>query len=364
MSKGRRVGTAHHPPPNQRQHRPQSRPSRCWSITLLTILPMVIFWPRIAVGQLIQSSAGDALVGEETSPLQGDGVGSGKPESMQPSDLYQIQLGYPKLPNGALRLIKVGRALPRGIAANAPYDSALWKLGLWDADLALEAPADLEWGEPLPTDPTAPGSETPDALNRDAEPAPNSPPVESQDPVYLRPSEACPADYETLVTSLLRDLPQYANLVAARSFRSPMVSPAPDTENPATPAVPAPTGTMLIASQPDFEPIDLTDRAFGAGLDPESDIRQVFFTTLERQYLSDQVVSLQQFHWLFLVQAEGGWRSALIYSSLGGDPASPLADQRLTPPQESSQGVVGQAVRLWLRDCRAGAVFPPASSNL
>jgi hypothetical protein len=120
---------------------------------------------------------------------------------------------------------------------------------------------------------------------------------------------------------------------------------------------------MLIASQPDFEPLDLTDRAFGAGLDSESDIRQVFFTTLERQYLSRQVVSLQQFHWLFLVQAEDGWRSVLLYSSLGGDPASPLADQRLTPPQESSQGVVGQAVRLWLRDCRAGTVFPPASSQ-
>jgi len=74
-------------------------------------------------------------------------------------------------------------------------------------------------------------------------------------------------------------------------------------------------------------------------------------------------VSLQQFHWLFLVQTEDGWRSVLIYSSLGGDPARPLADQRLMPPQESSQGIVGQAVRLWLRDCRAGAVFPPAETT-
>jgi hypothetical protein len=310
MPKGsnRRVGTTHHPFHNQRQHRPQDRPSRCWSLVLLTILPMVIFWPRIAVGQLIQNSAGGSRVGvgEETSPLRVD-------PSMQPLD--------------------------------------------------SEAPPNLEWGEPLPTDPEDPGSETPDALNRDAELDPDSPPVESQDPVYLRPSEACPADYETLVTTLLRDLPQYANLVAARSFRPPIVDPATDADNPATPADPSPVGTMLIASQPDFEPIDLTDRAFGAGLNPDSDIRQVFFTTLERQYLSNQVVSLQQFHWLFLVQAEDGWRSVLLYSSLGGDPASPLADQRLTPPQESSQGVVGQAVRLWLRDCRAGAVFPPASSN-
>lgn len=224
--------------------------------------------------------------------------------------------------------------------------------------------ASLEWGDPLPTDSEIPASETPTPKVPNADPNPDAPPVnEASDPVYLRPSEACPAEYETLVTALLRDLPQYANLVAARSFRPSVVLPATGTDPSATPPTPSPVGTMLIASQPDFEPIDLMDRAFGAGLDEESDIRQVFFTTLERQYLSNRVVSLQQFHWLFLVQTEDGWRSMLLYSSLGGDPASALTDQRLTPPQESSQGVVGQAVRLWLRDCRAGAVFPPASPN-
>ncbi|MFH7241942.1 MAG: hypothetical protein ACHWZW_03730 [Spirulina sp.] len=297
MSKGRRVGTAHHPIHSQRQNHPQSQPSRCWGAALLTILPMVMFWPRIATGQLLQTSAG--------------GMGLNLAESTQPLD--------------------------------------------------SETSPNLEWGEPLPTDPEDPDPETADELDTENQPDAGSPPGnESPDPVYLRPSEACPAEYETLVTTLLRDLPQYANLVAARSFRPPIVSPATDTENPATPAVPAPLGTMLIASQPDFEPIDLTDRAFGAGLDAESDLRQVFFTTLERQYLSDQVVSLQQFHWLFLVQTEDGWRSVLLYSSLGGYPDP----QRLTPPQESSQGIVGQAVRLWLRDCRAGAVLPPASSHL
>ncbi|WP_198807403.1 hypothetical protein [Leptolyngbya sp. BL0902] len=224
--------------------------------------------------------------------------------------------------------------------------------------------ASLEWGDPLPTDPEIPAPATPTPEAPNAERDPDASPVnEASDPVYLRPSEACPAEYETLVTTLLRDLPQYANLVAARSFRPPVVPPTTDGQDSATPPTPSPVGTMLIASQPDFEPIDLSDRAFGAGLDSESDIRQVFFTTLERQYLSNRVVSLQQFHWLFLVQAEGGWRSVLLYSSLGGDPARPLAEQRLTPPQESSQGVVGQAVRLWLRDCRAGAVFPPPSPN-
>ena len=29
-----------------------------------------------------------------------------------------------------------------------------------------------------------------------------------------------------------------------------------------------------------------------------------------------------------------------------------------TPPRETSEGIIGQAVRLWLRDCRAGAIYP------
>ena len=285
MSPGpnRRVGTAHHSPPNQRQQPPGQEKSRCLWVALLMTLGAVMLWPQSAMGQ---NSA-------PTQPLN------------------------PAPPN------------------------------------------DLEWGEPLPTDP--------EDLVPEAETDP-SPMGESSDPVYLRPTEACPADYETLVTTLLRDLPSYANRVAARGFRPSRTIPAanipaatdPD-QSPLIPASPAAAvGTMIVASQPDFEPLDLTDRAFGSGLDTESDLRQVFFTTLERQYLSDQAVSLQHFHWLFLVQSEDGWRAVLLYSSLGSYPA---ADGRLTPPQESSQGIIGQAVRLWLRDCRAGAVFPPAAPN-
>jgi hypothetical protein len=93
-------------------------------------------------------------------------------------------------------------------------------------------------------------------------------------------------------------------------------------------------------------------------------LQQVFFTTLERQYWRNQMVSLQNYHWLFLVQNQDGWYLGLLYSSLGrypsGDgPLSPVASQRApTPPEESSDGIIGQAIRLWLRDCRAGAVFP------
>ncbi|MGF1568135.1 MAG: hypothetical protein ACFCVD_08680 [Nodosilinea sp.] len=158
----------------------------------------------------------------------------------------------------------------------------------------------------------------------------------------LRPSEVCPEDPERLVAGLLHDLPSYANLVAGRSLGRPSARPGP-------------FGTVLVASTPDFEPIDLSDRAYGAGLDQTSTLRQVFFTTLERQYLQDQAVSLQNYHWLFLVKEADGWRLALLYSSLGSYPAGP---RPTTPPQESSDGIIGQAIMLWLRDCRAGAVFP------
>jgi hypothetical protein len=163
------------------------------------------------------------------------------------------------------------------------------------------------------------------------------------DPVFLRPVDPCPEEVNRLVSGLLQDLPSYANRVASRSLGHPAEQIHP-------------FGAVLIASQPDFEPLDLSEQAFGAGLDQASAIQQVFFTTLERHYRNNQAVSLQNYHWLFLVRSEDGWRLALLYSSVG---AYPAAVRSPTPPEESSDGIVGQAVRLWLRDCRAGAVFLP-----
>ena len=171
---------------------------------------------------------------------------------------------------------------------------------------------------------------------------PIAPVSDSTTPAHLRLDNRCPQDLQPLVSILLRDLPSYANRVASRNLDL-------------TADRPSSLATVLIASQPDFEPIDLAEPAFGSGLDDPSEIRQVFFTTLERQYINDQAVSLQNHHWLFLVWGEDGWRPMRLYSSLGSYPAGVRPP---TPPQESSDGIVGQAVRLWLRDCRAGTVFP------
>lgn len=168
------------------------------------------------------------------------------------------------------------------------------------------------------------------------------PTISSPSPApYLRPPNACPEAVETLVTGLVRDLPSYANRIARRQLG------VNDTL--------AGFGTVLVAGRAEFEPLDISDRLFDSGLYNPDEIQQVFFTTLERQYTETEQVLMQQFHWLFLTQADDGWRLVLMFSRLGvvGDERRPP-----TPPEESSNGIIGQAVRLWLRDCRAGAVYP------
>ncbi len=157
------------------------------------------------------------------------------------------------------------------------------------------------------------------------------------DPSYIRPTTACPTELTQLVQALLRDLPGYANRIASRSLGSP-------------------SSTVLIASRPEFEPLELSTPPWGDEASQDPQVRQVFFTTLERQYLGDRILALQQYHWLFLVPDPQGWRLVLLYSSWGGYPQD---DRPTTPPQDSRQGIIGQAVSLWLRDCRAGAVSPP-----
>lgn len=163
---------------------------------------------------------------------------------------------------------------------------------------------------------------------------------------YLRPPNVCPENVETLMTGLLRDVPSYANRVARRQLGVNQDI--------------AGFGTVLVAGRAEFEPLDISDRLFDSGLYNPEEIQQVFFTTLERQYTETEQVQLQQFHWLFLTEADDGWRLVVMFSRIGvvGEGQRPP-----TPPEESSNGVIGQAVRLWLRDCRAGAVYPIEASE-
>jgi hypothetical protein len=172
---------------------------------------------------------------------------------------------------------------------------------------------------------------------------PPSFPVEPQPSALpsLPSRAACPTEFRPLVALLLRDLPGYMNRVHQRLVRR-------DRTNTSAPYV-------LLTSPPEFEPL-----ALGPGIypppspaDPEG-VHQVFFTTLERQYTAGKITQLQGYHWIFLTQTVSGWRLAMMFSHFGPYPAT----RPPSPPENSSQGVTGQAIRTWLRDCRAGQIRP------
>jgi hypothetical protein len=146
---------------------------------------------------------------------------------------------------------------------------------------------------------------------------------------------------ESVTAYLLRDLPSYANRVSQRSRR---LTRRGDTFS-----------YTIAAGRPEFQPLplnaDATSRDTAKTL--SEGVEQVFFTTLERQYTAGKSVELQQFHWLLLTKTSSGWRKVMMFSQLG---SFPVTKQPVSPPRESSDGVVAQAVDIWLRDCQAGSV--------
>ncbi|MEB3293600.1 MAG: hypothetical protein VKJ24_10605 [Synechococcales bacterium] len=146
----------------------------------------------------------------------------------------------------------------------------------------------------------------------------------------------CPQDITTLTQLLVRDLPSYANRLTVRNKRLSQLANLP---------------TVILASQPDLQPLPLIP---GGAIPSDPTLQQVFITTLERQTTAQQVHQLQQYHWLFLVQTRRGWQLTQSYSRTGSYPAG----KTITPPRESSQSTIAQSIKLWLRDCQAGAVRP------
>lgn len=156
---------------------------------------------------------------------------------------------------------------------------------------------------------------------------------------YLRPAMVCPEDLDVLTAGLLRDVPSYANRLARRTLGT-----TPDDTGFAT---------VILAGRAELQPLPI--EALSTAAVPTEATEQVFFTTLERRYLDTEAIALEQYHWLFLVRGEDGWRLTLMFSRTAADDSDIRPP---TPPQESSDGIIGQAIRLWLRDCRAGALYP------
>ncbi len=147
--------------------------------------------------------------------------------------------------------------------------------------------------------------------------------------------QVCPDEVELLTELLIRDLPSYAN----RQLRS--VIPLDSTLSPSR---------VIIAGRPEFAPLPLAPGQPAPSQD--ADPAQVFISTLERQYVKDRALEIQQYHWLFLTRSPSGWRLAFMFTRTGS--ATPGTSP--TPPRDSSDGAIAQAIKTWLRDCRAGLV--------
>lgn len=145
-------------------------------------------------------------------------------------------------------------------------------------------------------------------------------------------------DIETLTNQLVKDLPNYTNRVNQKSRR---LSRSIDIYS-----------YVLIAGKAEFSPLSLGPGEYLPTIPVAEQPQQVFITTLERQYTSGKLVQLQQYHWLFMTRTNSGWRLAFMFSRTGTYPNK----QPPTPPRESSNGAIAQAVNTWLRDCQAGTL--------
>jgi hypothetical protein len=259
---------------------------------------------------------------------------------MQPLQAATGRGHNPGLPDGLrsfaprLRRRPVGqRRLTLGRWLGAPIGLLLSAVGLSAVGLSAISLTTPDFARAI----TLPSS------SRRAKPAsllPSQPASRPQPPSALHTT--CPTDLEPLTQKLLQDLPSYANRYIIRQTRR---------------ADFATMSQVVAASAPDLTPLPLSTGG-SAATPPDPTLKQVFFTTLERQTTGKQLFELQQHHWLFLTPTPNhGWRLAMLYTRLGSYPAGRV----ITPPRESSQGPIGQAVALWLRDCQAGAIVPTRS---
>ncbi|WP_373528021.1 hypothetical protein [Nostoc sp.] len=145
---------------------------------------------------------------------------------------------------------------------------------------------------------------------------------------------------ETLTTQLLQKLPSYTNRASQRARR---LSRSSDVYV-----------YILVAGRPEFQPLPLQgdDYTTDAQKNTTTGVEQVFFTTLERQYINRKAAELQEFHWLLLTKTKSGWRLVMMFTQIGSYPAK----QPPSPPRDSSNGAIAQGVKAWLRDCQAGSV--------
>jgi hypothetical protein len=154
-------------------------------------------------------------------------------------------------------------------------------------------------------------------------------------------SQKCSNNVEDLANSLVKDIPDYANRIIQRS----RIHSHPLEFFPIY---------VITASKPDLETLPLTQTQYKNLIKPtlNDNIKQVFFTTLERQYsTNNRIIETQNFHWLILTQTSKDWQVVTVLSKLGYPNNSPHQSFITSPPLDTTQGIIGQAITLWLKDC-------------
>ena len=148
---------------------------------------------------------------------------------------------------------------------------------------------------------------------------------------------SCPQDAENLTSLMLKDLPDYANRIIQRT-QNLHRSEGFDTY-------------VVFAGKSELEPLNLPQIQYNPVT--SNNPKQIFFTTSERHYIDNtRQISTQNYHWLFLTNTSSGWRMVTMFSRF----SSSATKNPPIPPIESSSGIVGQAISLWLRDCRANTI--------
>lgn len=136
-----------------------------------------------------------------------------------------------------------------------------------------------------------------------------------------------------LMDELMIALPNYVNRVTQRSRR---LKRQVDVFS-----------YLLVAGKPDLSPLPLNPGISNISEYDSTEVKQVFFTTLERKYINQRSIELQEFHRLFLTKTDTGWELVMMFSQTGSYPKT----EPLAPPRDSSNSAIAQGLKLWLRDC-------------
>ncbi len=110
---------------------------------------------------------------------------------------------------------------------------------------------------------------------------------------------------------------------------------------------------IITASKPEFEPLSFNQFQSEKQTIPDG-VKQIFFTSLERQYSNNKtLIQTQNYHWLIMNQTSEGWNLVMAFTRFG----YPQGDKFVvSPARNTTNGVIGQAVKIWLKDCNFGTL--------